>query len=723
MAPDPVLSIHDLMWCGCPSSLPAAASTWLALLFTAHLWSEHKQLSLGGTAKLWRCLLQWPNSPEECRMFLKTFTLLALSIWTIVVSIISLLYITFVDTVVAENTDRGVYLKFHLFLYTVCVALKVALKLWPAASSSILNGFIQVLHFTVLVRQISIPPQAVLIFAVGSKVLRVWLCISTSDYRAATFWNCLIGLAAIYKNVTFLGMFMRCEQLSEPWFHRSLVAMAALEVAVSFLFSVLSAAVEILFLKLGDAIMGEQASTDKMSAVRRMLTVFCDAQAYINSSLELIGQQDMFANFLKVRCGKTLEGIEFISLLCEPDRQRFRDFTRNGASASCGILPTALPCGSLHVQMSDSTGALLDVELYHVCIPERNGGLGHLIGIREQSREVTARVTAAELVDTTHDQVHTEETEMPLIVASQVPATAIPSDKESNIPRDPVFGTLLSARLPHFDEQVVPGTSSCSQSSEASSTSSAGATAALKGIKNVDVSIDAFSPDLRIKSALIRFCDLNVGASTPSIPTMKDLLSPADFSRLSDWIQDEINSAGTAGCKSERLSPMVLNAGFGKCIISDKHELFTLCFAGQQEESSCRVGASGSSAAPGAKLQAFDIEQDQKNQEQDKDEIKGGQQEGADKSKEDYSPKQQEEEEDDEAVQIVEQDEDDEEEEEDSEEEVDEDHQINSVLRLSVFSVFKIPKMRRRRLRGTQKESRTPAVGSLATIREFFPVR
>ncbi|CAE8714831.1 unnamed protein product [Polarella glacialis] len=625
-------------------------------------------------------------------MFLKTFTLLALSIWTIVVSILSLLYITFVDTVVAENTDRGVMLKFHLFLYTVCVGVKVALTLWPAASSSILNGFIQVLHLTVLVRQISIPPKTALIFAIGSKVLRVWLCISTSDYRVASFWNFLIGLAAIYKNVTVLGMFMRCGQLSEP--------------------------VEILLLKLGDAIMGEQASTDKMSAVRRMLTVFCDAQAYINSSLELIGQQDMFANFLKVRCGKTLEGKEFISLLCEPDRQRFRDFTRKGASASSGILPTALPCGSLHVQMSDSTGALLDVELFHVCIPERNGGLGHLIGIREQSREVTTRVTAAEQVDTTHDQVHTEETEMPEIVASQISATAIPSDKESNIPRDPVFGTLLSARVRHFGEQVVPGTSSCSQSSDASSTSSAGATAALKSIKNVDVSI-AFSPDLRIKSALIRFCDLNVGASSPSIPTMKDLLSPADFSRLSDWIQDEINSAGTAGCKSERLSPMVLNAGFGKCIISDKHELFTVCFGGQQEESSCRVGASGSSAAPGAKLQAFDTEQDQKNQEQDKDEFKGGQQEDADKSKEDYSPKQQEEEEDDEAVRIVEQDEDDEEE-EDSEEEEDEDHQINSVLRLSVFSVFKIPKMRMRRLRGTPKDLRTPAVGSLATIREFF---
>ncbi|CAE8625548.1 unnamed protein product [Polarella glacialis] len=351
--------------------------------------------------------------------------------------------------------------------------------------------------------------------------------------------------------------------------------------------------------------------------------------------------------------------------------------------------------------MIGATGSLLDVELFHVCIPERNGRLGHLIGIREQSRDVTARVIAAEEVDTTRDQVHTEETEMPGIAAAQVSASAFPSDKESHIPRDPVFGTLSSARLRHFDKQVVPGTSSFSQSSGASSTSSAGSTDALKGIRNVDVSIDAFSPDLRIKSAMIRFCDSNVEASTRSIPTMKDLLSPADFSMLSDWIQDEINFAGTAGCKSERLSPMVLNPGFGKCVISDRHELFTVCIGGQQEESSCRVGASGSSAAPYAK-----------NKDQDQDEVEVGQQEDAVKSKEDYSLKQLGEEERDEAARIVEED-------EEEEEEVDEGHQINSVLRLSLFSVLKIPKMRGRPLRGRQKDSRTPVVGSLATIREF----
>ncbi|CAE8624819.1 unnamed protein product [Polarella glacialis] len=335
--------------------------------------------------------------------------------------------------------------------------------------------------------------------------------------------------------------------------------------------------------------------------------------------------------------------------------------------------------------MIGATVSLLDVELFHVCIPERNGRLGHLIGIREQSRDVTARVIAAEEVG---------------IAAAQVSASAFPSDKESHIPRDPVFGTLSSARLRHFDKQVVPGTSSFSQSSGASSTSSAGSTDALKGIRNVYVSIDAFSPDLRIKSAMIRFCDSNVEASTRSIPTMKDLLSPADFSMLSDWIQDEINSAGTAGRKSERLSPMVLNPGFGKCVISDRHELFTVCIGGQQEESSCRVGASGSSAAPYTK-----------NKDQDQDEVEVGQQEDAVKSKEDYSLKQLGEEERDEAARIVEEDE--------EEEEVDEGHQINSVLRLSLFSVLKIPKMRGRPLRVRQKDSRTPVVCSLATIREF----
>ncbi|CAE8715699.1 unnamed protein product [Polarella glacialis] len=632
------------------------------------------------------------------------------------------MYVTFVDTVVAENPGRVPLLQFHLFLYTVCVASKVALTLWPAASSSILDGFIQGVQMIIFVRQIITPPRSVFVFAIGSNIFRVWLCINTSDYRVTAFWNFLIGLAATHKNVTVLGMFMKCEQLGfkEAEIRASLIAMATAEVMFSFVFSLLSAAVEILFLKLGDAIMGERASNDKMSAVRRMLTVFCDAQVYINSSLELIGQQNVFANFLKTICGKTLEGIEFISLLCEADRQRFKDFTRNGASVSSGLFPTALPCGSLHVQMSDATGSFLDVELLHVCIPERNGGLGHLIGIREQSRDVTARVIAAEKVDTTHDQVHTEESEMPGIVAAQVSASAFPSDKESHIPRDPVFGTLSSARLRHFDKQVVPGTSSFSQSSDASSTSSAGSTAALKGIKNVDVSIDAFSPDLPIKSAMIRFCDSNVEASTRSIPTMKDLLSPADFSMLCDWIQDEINSAGTVGCKSERLSPMVLNAGFGKCVISDKHELFTVCIGGQQEESSCRVGASGSSAAPCAKLQAFDTEQRQKNKDQYQDEVEVGQQEDADKSKEDYSLKQLEGEERDEAGRIVEEDEDDEEEEEEYDEaEVDEGNQINSVLRLSLFSVLKIPKMRGRQFRVRQKNSRTSAVGSLATIREF----
>ncbi|CAE8604902.1 unnamed protein product [Polarella glacialis] len=482
------------MWCGGPSSLPAAASTALALLFTAQVWSELKLPSLDGTGNLWRRLPQLVNSPEEWQMSMKIFTLLVISIWTFFMSILAFMWVTFVDTGVAENSGRGSILLFNLFLYTVCVGFKVALTLWPDASSSILDGFIQAVHLTVLVRQITTPPKLAFNFAIASKVLRVWLCINSPDYRVAAFWNFLIGLAGIYKNTTVLRMFMRCEQLGfdEPEIQETLIAMAGAEVLCSCVVTLLSAEFEILFLKVGDAIMGERASTDKMSAVRRMLTVFCDAQVYINSSLELIGQQEVFANFLKVRCGKTLEGMEFISLLCEADRQRFRDFSRNGASVSSGIFPTALPCGSLHVQMSDATGSLLDVELYHVCIPERNGGLGHLIGIQEQSREVTATATAAEQVDTTHDQVHTEETEMPEIVAAHFSATAIPSDKESNIQRDPVFGTLSSARLRHFDTQGVPGTSSRSQSSESSTTSSVFPTAALQCIKNVDISIDAF---------------------------------------------------------------------------------------------------------------------------------------------------------------------------------------------------------------------------------------
>ncbi|CAE8615751.1 unnamed protein product [Polarella glacialis] len=546
----------------------------------------------GDTGQAWRAAL---------RMKTVAFT----GVWSIFVCTCCLIFLSFYPISAAENgqvTDGGHILRYHMCVYALCVASQATMRVWPESASRVIDVLFELLHLAMLIRQITTPSHMALIFSSCSKLVRCWLCVNMADRRRIVVWNVLIGIAGIWRNTSVLEDSIHCRHpyLSDNHTRAAQVAAVATEFLCCIICFLISSGIEDVFSGYESAITAELATNDRLSAVRRMLTVFCDAQVLIVHSLHISGPQEMFANFLKMgsaTSSASLEGVAFTSFLVPGDRSRFEEFVASGLCTSSGIFPTALPCGSLHVQMLDATGSLLHVELFHVCIPEAKGLASHLIGIREQSEESAGvAVNDTSVVEHGHGSApesSPDREESGLQQSTPTPAALAAeqlhprSTSESGLPRDPVFGTLASAPLPRstfiFGPAAMGDTGHDAFSEASSGFASHGSMHALPFIQNIDICFDAFAEGLPLKSVQIRFVEPTAHLLDAAPPRMQDFLSESDFAALRDWVQDAINANSHDDTNPKRRSTMELNFG-ETSVASEEQELFIVGLGWAEED-------------------------------------------------------------------------------------------------------------------------------------------
>ncbi|CAE8626248.1 unnamed protein product [Polarella glacialis] len=582
------------------------------VLFTAHTFPYRNVLAREGLKAFVLSFSGLDRLPfrvdtgQAWRAALRMKTVAFACVWSIFACTCCLMFLNFSSSSRAKYAQGtgGHVLNFHMCTYALCVGARTAMRVWPESASRVIDILIELLHLAILIRQITTPAHIALTFSSCSKVVRCWLCINVADRRGAVVWNVLIGVAGIWRNTSVLEDFIHCghPHSSDDNGRAALAAAVGTELLCCIVFFLTSSAIDDVFSGYESAITAELATNDRLSAVRRMLTVFCDAQVLIAPSLNILGPQEMFANFLKMgsaTLSASMEGVAFTSFLVPGDRSRFEEFLASGLCTSSGIFPTALPCGSLHVQMLDATGSLLHVELFHVCIPEAKGPASHLIGIREQSEESAgAAADDTSVVEHGHGSApesSPEREEHGLQHRAPTPAALAAEQlqpqgtSESGWLRDPVFGTLASAPLPTstltFGPAAMRSDASYDAFSEASSGFvSHGSMHALPFIQHIDISFDAFAEGLPLKSVQIQFRQTTTDLLVAAPPTMQDFLSESKFGDLRDWVQDTINANPHDDANPKRMSTMELNFGGETSVASGEQELFIVGLGWAEED-------------------------------------------------------------------------------------------------------------------------------------------
>jgi hypothetical protein len=122
-------------------------------------------------------------------------------------------------------------------------------------------------------------------------------------------------------------------------------------------------------------------------AVRKLLSVLCDAEVYLGPDLKIFEPSKKLCHMF-FGSSDALAGRCFTCFVMEQDHQRFHDFlTMSAARISSGgegnEFDDSGPPSSIQLQLQDENGRALPVELFHANLHDVNHQLGHLLGIRE----------------------------------------------------------------------------------------------------------------------------------------------------------------------------------------------------------------------------------------------------------------------------------------------------------------------------------------------------
>lgn len=109
------------------------------------------------------------------------------------------------------------------------------------------------------------------------------------------------------------------------------------------------------------------------AAVKKMLSILCDAVVHLDEHLMLIPPCPKL-DALLLRVNETVgAGAHFPSLLLDVDADRFMECVHAGDGLG----------QSLYVHLRDSCGALVDAQLFHHCFADVAGSMRHIIGVIE----------------------------------------------------------------------------------------------------------------------------------------------------------------------------------------------------------------------------------------------------------------------------------------------------------------------------------------------------
>eukprot|EP00435_Cladocopium_sp_Y103_P007709 s365_g2.t1 len=251
------------------------------------------------------------------------------------------------------------------------------------------------------------------------------------------------------------------------------------------------------------------------SAARRMLSVLCDAQVYLDQDLTIISHCRGLAQlFMSTSSSKVLEGRVFQDFLAVRDQRRFQAFVENAVkvflaeeggagdehfapSLMSGWKHRASTPTSLQVHVVDSHGLLVAVELFHICVPGPNGQRGHFIGISEAENAMSSQASQSD-----SGSGHSRSTH----IAGNANMLCSQNALQDIFAFKPLTTQSESSR--GLDPTGSDAMSVASGSSESSVTSASGLVGKMRACPEIEygeIVVDAFCDRLAIREAFFRF--------------------------------------------------------------------------------------------------------------------------------------------------------------------------------------------------------------------------
>ncbi|CAE8582589.1 unnamed protein product [Polarella glacialis] len=595
-------------------------------LVTTHMWMEREWLNrlwtgrIGVVKKCFSVRWQAHQVPDyqqklvsQVRMGLQQKILTGLTAWSWLACTSAVLFLL-------NNNDsfegKGSILRFHVVMYSLCLGFRFAIVRRPQQKAAILQFFVAVCQTAVLVRQLSTPP----VFASSltlTQLFRIMLVITSGNHRLGLLLNIALSAAAVYRNLEVVQ--------SQNNHHMEAIHFQAVfltEVVSFFMIFASGLTADAFFMELTSAILDMQGADSIKSAANRMLNVFCDAHVLLSSDLKILEGYDRISLLLKARSNapspvEASQGAWFLDYVPELDMARFVEFVSRSrfldAHASDGgnQLDAALPTGSLQLQMVNAMGKPFNAELFHVGFPIQGSSHGHLIGIREWSRECeTAAVDA--LPALSEDEKKAGSSEEDRVPTRELGARS----RHLGVAAGLTASDLQADRMQERDTTRLHSETSSVASSAGSDCTQA--QVALPWIKSIDLCIDPMCSGFKILSCEFNF--RSEGDAADLAPLLSEVVLSDTYANFSGWIQDQVNEFFTASKQgSEGLISELGEAGKFNLtgtrtedvlIVAQKVELFLTLGGTSGAEGATRAGNEQKQSRPAASDPSEDGEEE-----------------------------------------------------------------------------------------------------------------
>eukprot|EP00931_Biecheleriopsis_adriatica_P030481 TRINITY_DN17980_c0_g1_i1.p1 TRINITY_DN17980_c0_g1~~TRINITY_DN17980_c0_g1_i1.p1 ORF type:complete len:446 (+),score=36.94 TRINITY_DN17980_c0_g1_i1:122-1459(+) len=251
-------------------------------------------------------------------------------------------------------------------------------------------------------------------------VLRICMGLAALDFKCSCFWNLCIAIANIAR-------FSQCDEL----FGGSLPSQAQIkryaftEFATTVFIAVVLKMVERYMEQRIISQCKELESQQSEKAARKLLSVMCDADVLLDTSLRPTGTINKFSHLVMPQHNTHESGMNvcFTQWIETADQPAFLNMMER-----CKTLGDCGPAESLHVDMKDGTGRKFPAELFHVALRAPYvDEIKHLIGIKTLQDERTFQNSGLVSLPETHavERVCTPK------LRSRLPNSRIPRERPS----------------------------------------------------------------------------------------------------------------------------------------------------------------------------------------------------------------------------------------------------------------------------------------------------
>eukprot|EP00930_Biecheleria_cincta_P069210 TRINITY_DN56983_c0_g1_i1.p1 TRINITY_DN56983_c0_g1~~TRINITY_DN56983_c0_g1_i1.p1 ORF type:complete len:552 (+),score=64.82 TRINITY_DN56983_c0_g1_i1:92-1747(+) len=157
--------------------------------------------------------------------------------------------------------------------------------------------------------------------------------------------------------------------------------------------------------EISEEVEAEKVRREK-SAGKTLLNIVCDVMVEVDEDLKFVGDSVAFRSLLLLS-SKSLEGMQFDDYISDSDeKDRFRKH----------LLASQLTgehAASMLLEMRDSMGTAISIELFNVSFQLESGSWHHLLGVREftDAQPITSDQTTGELSDTIIAEANAERIE------------------------------------------------------------------------------------------------------------------------------------------------------------------------------------------------------------------------------------------------------------------------------------------------------------------------